>query len=118
MKLTLAKVLARTYKVHVASRSCSVFNSLPTSGDLCHLLITFANSLEPDQARQNVGPALEPNCLTVLIKKSSIQRVKYGTIIIKCEGIIKAILENPKADQNTLFRRNVFLNHLECPFSQ
>ena len=31
----------------------------------------------------------------------SIQRVKYGTI--KCEGIIKAILENPKADQNTLF---------------
>ena len=69
MKLTLAKVLARTYKVHVASISCSVFNSLPTSGDLCHLLITFANSLEPDQARQNVAPALDPNCLTVLIIK-------------------------------------------------
>ena len=37
-----------------------------------------------------------------MVEKSSIQRVKYGTII-KCEGI-KAILENPKADQITLFR--------------
>ena len=49
------------------------------------------------------------------LKKSSIQRVKYGTII-KCEGIIKAILESPKADQNTLFRRYVIFNHLECTF--
>ena len=32
---------------------------------LCHLLITFANSLDPDQARQNVGPDLDPNCLTL-----------------------------------------------------
>ena len=53
--LTLAKVLAR---------SCSVFNSFPTSVDFCCLLITFANSLDPDQARQNVGPDLDPNCLT------------------------------------------------------
>ena len=44
----------------VVSRSCS----LPASGDYCHLLITFANSLDPDQARQNVGPDLDPNCLT------------------------------------------------------
>ena len=29
-------------------------------------LITFANSLDPDQARQNVGPDLDPNCLTLL----------------------------------------------------
>ena len=27
-------------------------------------VITFANSLDPDQARQNVGPDLDPNCLT------------------------------------------------------
>ena len=40
------------------------------------------------------------------IEKSSIQRVKYGTII-KCEGIMKAILENPKDDQNTLFCKYV-----------
>ena len=29
----------------------------------CHLLITFANCLDPDQARQNIGPDLDPNCL-------------------------------------------------------
>ena len=38
--------------------------SFPVSGDLCRLLITFGNSLNPDQARQNVGPDLDPNCLT------------------------------------------------------
>ena len=48
------------------SRSYSVFNSLPASGDFCHLLITFANSWDPDQARQKVGPDLDPNCLTPL----------------------------------------------------
>ena len=30
----------------------------------CRLLITFANSLDPDQDRQNVGPDLDPNYLT------------------------------------------------------
>ena len=30
----------------------------------CHLLITFANSLEPNEARQNVEPDQDPNCLT------------------------------------------------------
>ena len=48
----------------VDSRSCSVFNSLHASVNFCHPLITFANSLDPDQARQNVGPDLDPNCLT------------------------------------------------------
>ena len=45
-------------------------------------------------------------CLTPdgIEKESSLQRVKYGTII-KCEGIIIAILENSKADQNALFLR-------------
>ena len=41
------------------------FNSFPTSGDFSRLMITFANSLDPDQVRQNVGPDLDPNCLTV-----------------------------------------------------
>ena len=30
---------------------------------LLALLITIANSLDPDQARQNVGPNLDPKCL-------------------------------------------------------
>ena len=38
----------------------------------------------------------------MVLKKSSIQRVKYATII-KCEGIIKALFENPKADQKQFF---------------
>ena len=29
------------------------------------LLMTFINSLGPDQARQNVWPDLDPNCLTL-----------------------------------------------------
>ena len=34
----------------VVSTSCFVFNSLPARGNFCCLLITFANSLDPDQA--------------------------------------------------------------------
>ena len=32
-----------------------IFNSLPARADFYCLLITFANSLDPDQTRQNVG---------------------------------------------------------------
>ena len=28
------------------------------------VLITFANNLDPDQDRRNVGPDMDPNCLT------------------------------------------------------
>ena len=31
------------------------------------LLKTFANSLDPDQNQQNVGPHLDPNCLTLMV---------------------------------------------------
>ena len=51
-------------------------NSLPTSvvkflkisrqqKSMCRLLITFANSLDPDQTQHNVGPDLDPICLTL-----------------------------------------------------
>ena len=52
-------------KVHVVSKSCSVLDSLLPSCNFCHLLVFFANSLDPDQARQNVVPDLDPNCLTL-----------------------------------------------------
>ena len=29
--------------------------------------MTFANSLDPDQAGQNVGPVLDPKCLTLMV---------------------------------------------------
>ena len=40
-------------------------NSLATSGDFCLLVIIFANSLDPAQAQQNVGPNLDLNQLTL-----------------------------------------------------
>ena len=55
----------------LVSTSCFVFNSLAARGDFCCLLITFANSLDPDQARQNVGPDLDPNFDTRLVLKIS-----------------------------------------------
>ena len=41
------------------SKSCLYLTLCP----LC-LWINFANSLDPDQARQKAGPDLDPNCLT------------------------------------------------------
>ena len=43
----------------------TLINSLFVSGDLYRLLMSFANSLDPDQDRQNVGPDLDPNRLTL-----------------------------------------------------
>ena len=40
---------------------------LLASGDFCLLLIIFANSLDPDQDRQTVGPDLDPNHLTLIV---------------------------------------------------
>ena len=48
----------RLYKV------CSDFNACLAAATY-RLLITFANNLDPDKDRQNVGPDLDPNCLTL-----------------------------------------------------
>ena len=46
-------------------------------GTFSCLLITFANSLDPDQARQIVGPDLDPNCLSLMaFQKELIEKVK------------------------------------------
>ena len=42
-------------------------NYLPASGKVCRLLISFANSLDPDQVRQNVVPDLGPSCFPEII---------------------------------------------------
>ena len=49
----------------VRSMLKTLINSLFVSGDLYRLLMSFANSLDPDQDRQNVGPDLDPNRLTL-----------------------------------------------------
>ena len=42
---------------------------------LVFLLITFANSLDSDQARQNVWPDWDPNCLTLCLKNVDFEKV-------------------------------------------
>ena len=42
-----------------------VLNYFLASSDFCHLLVTSANSLDPDQDRQNVSPDLDSNILTI-----------------------------------------------------
>ena len=56
----------RTYiwnSIIIMSHSTS--NSLSTSWKFWHLLMIFANSLDPDQAWQNVRPDLDPNWLAL-----------------------------------------------------
>ena len=36
-------------------------------GNFCHLLITFVNSSDPDQHRENIGPGLDPHHLTLVV---------------------------------------------------
>ena len=50
--------------VAISAGQASHLNSLPACDYFCRLLITYANSLDPDQARRSVGPDLDPNCLT------------------------------------------------------
>ena len=40
---------------------------LLSSGKFCCLLITFANSLDPDEDQQKVGPDLDQNHLTLIV---------------------------------------------------
>ena len=42
-----------------------IISSFLACSDLCRLLITFANCLDPDQDRQNVDPYLDPDHLTL-----------------------------------------------------
>ena len=44
-------------------------NSCRDSRDFGCLLTTFANSFDPDQGRQNVGPYLDPKRLIVFLKE-------------------------------------------------
>ena len=58
-------VFLRFFAGHWCSK-VSDFNSFLAIGDFCRLLITFSNSLDPDQAKQNVVPDLDQNFVTLL----------------------------------------------------
>ena len=66
-------------------------------GHFCRLLITFANSLDPDQYRQNISPDLNPNSLTLIVllkellfKKSAVDN-KNMKIYPACEKLKSGI---------------------------
>ena len=55
-----------------------MLNSFLAGGEFCCLLITFANSLDPDQDRLNVGPDLVPNGLTlIMVLKEFFEKVNF-----------------------------------------
>ena len=51
------------HQAHLEFIACELKHYLFISK--CCLLITFANSLDPDQAQQNVGPDLDPNYMSL-----------------------------------------------------
>ena len=57
--------MRKATKSHSFVFSFQTLNPFFASGDFCHLLIAFANSLNPDQDRHFVGPDLDPNHLTL-----------------------------------------------------
>ena len=57
--------------------SVGAFNSFLVSGNFCCLLIIFANSLDPDQDPQNVGPDLDPNCFTLEFQNLLFEKVSF-----------------------------------------
>ena len=50
---------------YVRNEQSSPLSSFLAGGDFFHLLITVADSLDPDQDRHSVGPDLDPNCLSL-----------------------------------------------------
>ena len=64
----------------------SLITYSPSSGNFCCQLITFANSLDPDQARQTVGPDLDANCLTQMgFLEDFSKRTQKGCHFTPCE---------------------------------
>ena len=59
----------RLFEVDIifSSNTCLCINSLPASGKFHCLLMIFANSLDPDQDGQKIGPDLDPNHLTLIV---------------------------------------------------
>ena len=65
MSFTCVNVAALPISFNICFGCSKEPSHLDDSFDCC-LLITIANSLDPDQARQNVLPDLGPNCLTLM----------------------------------------------------
>ena len=61
----------------VKDKASFFINSFLASGKFCQLLITFVNSLDPDQDWHHVGPDLNPNHLT--LEKINLKKTQQMT---------------------------------------
>ena len=57
--------------------TCKHWLTLSMLAATCCLMIFFANNLDPDQDRQNVGPDLDPNRLKRLSADASKERGEH-----------------------------------------
>ena len=75
-----------------------IFNSFLARGNCGCLLITFANNLDPDQDKQNVGPALDSKLSDTLIVclKELFEKKFIDTLIVCLKELFekKLILKN------------------------
>ena len=88
----------------------SSVNSFLANGDFRHLLIAFANILDPDQDQQNIGPDLDPNCLvgTLNHKKTNKNKTRMQEgVIYLCQGTLK-VFSCKTVDQNTGLDKQIF----------
>ena len=60
---------------------------VPCWQQLCHPLITFANILDPDQDRQNVGPDLQPTCMMLTSLPSELHVITRNLHVFTCNNI-------------------------------
>ena len=84
------------------------FNSFLASGDFCCLLITFTNSLDPDQDRQNVDHDLDPNCLTLRVfLKDLLKKVIF-------KKVSRQQQKHEKLSSMQRVQRQIFVRELLC----
>ena len=55
-------------------------------GDFYRVFITYANSLDPDQDRQNVGPDLDPNSLALIVYlKEFFEKLNFDKVSVQIQ---------------------------------
>ena len=94
-------------RIHRADRACTtvgysnIIYSLPASGEFCQLLVILANSLDPHQARQNVGPDLDPKCFALLCysRKNILKKVMLKNICRRSKQIVKITQQAKSFDE-------------------
>ena len=82
------------------------------TGDIFHLLITFANSLDPDQDQQDVGPDLDPKLFDSLIV--FLKEIFEKVILKKVSKQHKHVKNDPACKLFNCFEfkyHNFLLNH-------